>query len=265
MVPLPLLIIHHFLCGCHSATSSSRLLWLQKSPPPSLCPLKWSPESNPTIQECDDDSSFSRTYSNTSGATLTWRAQARASARRAPPSRTFFFFFFLVYARTAAQLFPPPTHPTTNKRCVLRIQRAKNKVVLLLLSEWAVEKQQLQYNLMGNKFPFLLSTWPPATNPRAWRVVNFHGKVVNFHKQQPFLCFRRLSHRHLYFLQKGARDVLNMTQHEKAGKVLDVEMWEYSVGLSWMWLHLVFPLFFSPSDNKVCAVSYCSLSCFLLI
>lgn len=61
-------------------------------------------------------------------------------------------------------------------------------------------KQQLQYNLMGNKFPFLLSTWPPTTNPEAGRVVNFHGKVVNFNKQQPFLCFGRRSHRHLYSL-----------------------------------------------------------------
>lgn len=164
-----------------------------------------------------------------------------------------FLFFFGLRTNSGPAFFPPP-HPTTNKRCVLRIQRAKNKVVLLLLSEWAVEKQQLQYNLMGNKFPFLLSTWPPATNPRAWRVVNFHGKVVNFHKQQPFLCFRRLSHRHLYFLQKGARDVLNMTQHEKAGKVLDVEMWEYSVGLSWMWLHLVFPpFFFSIWQQGLCS------------
>lgn len=51
-------------------------------------------------------------------------------------------------------------------------------------------KQQLRYNLMGNKFPLLLSTWPPATNPGAECVVNFHGKVVNFHKQQSFLCSR---------------------------------------------------------------------------
>lgn len=85
----------------------------------------------------------------------------------------------------------PPVF-TANTVCIraLHKQRAKKKVVLLVLSEWAVEKQQLQYNLMGNKFPFLLSTWPPATNPGAGRVVNFHGKVVNFHKQQPFLCFR---------------------------------------------------------------------------
>lgn len=98
-------------------------------------------------------------------------------------------------------------------------------------------KQQLQYNLMGNKFPFLLSTWPPTTNPGARRVVNFHGKVVNFNKQRPFLCFARRSHRHLYLL--AGLKCLNVTRGD--GK-LDVcaQVWTRFCSFSAALIHTCF-------------------------
>lgn len=117
-------------------------------------------------------------------SSLTWRTHTQRE-----PSPTFFLFGKL------------RTHGGQEQECVrVIIYKEQRKACVTSVKWMSAGKQQLQYNLMGNKFPFLLSTWPPTTNPEAWRVVNFHGKVVNFNKQQPFLCFGRSSHRHLYFL-----------------------------------------------------------------
>lgn len=109
-------------------------------------------------------------------ATLTWRAHREGIARRLHRP------LLENYARTAGS-----HNNTAYAYCIYKEPR---KGCVTSVKWMSAGKQQLQYNLMGNKFPFLLSTWPPATNPGAWRVVNFHGKVVNFHKQPPFLSFR---------------------------------------------------------------------------
>lgn len=115
-------------------------------------------------------------------------------------------------------------------RALTHTQKSQEKVCVTRVKWLSAWKQQLQYNLMGNKFPFLLSTWPQATNPRAWRVVNFPGKVVNFHKQRPFWCFGRLSHRHFYFCARP--EMLKLHSVWNRGRMWSCEcfLWAWHCG-----------------------------------